>query len=326
MRRRVIRRWLLGVGAVLLFAVAWVGVRGGLAAAAAAQGVAAVRNLEIRIIDQDAPGVRTEIDNIQASAAEAHALTSDGVWRTVEFVPFLGSNFTTVRESLAALDAVAAGALDAVAELETAVDLSSLMDSTRDVRLSKLALAAAPLETIDTAVSAASHRLAAVDVQFNIPPLAAGFGDVRAGVEQSADAVGGLRELSRLVPSLATPGTAAGWDIAITARDKQGVTRPVAYVIATTAGGRFGVGKIIDAASGYVPVSKSPGNLTVDVAALELLTQKFGPVRVPGVGDLAGDQVDDFVEKGAYAQAASTAEGERAIGAFAASVIDLILN
>jgi hypothetical protein len=117
----------LGIGCLAVFivaAVAWVGVRGYLAAQHLQNAVALASEVQSGLT---AGGGETIVDSARDLQSEVHAavdLTGDPIWRGAEFVPF-GDNLRAVRQVSGVLSSVADDAVVPAAEVASQVSVDS---------------------------------------------------------------------------------------------------------------------------------------------------------------------------------------------------------
>lgn len=187
---------------LLLLAAGWVAVRG-IGAAEELQRVSE-ESAELRtaIAAGDLEEAQTIADRIAHHASAARDLTADPVWRGFEFVPWLGPNFTAVREVAEIADTVAADALAPVLDAAEGLDLASLGFTGSSIDLEPFAAVEQPLGEASEILSAASDRARAIDADATLPPLADAVREVRDVVGEAAGLVGALHGASVLLPSM----------------------------------------------------------------------------------------------------------------------------
>ncbi|MGF6821602.1 putative cupredoxin-like copper-binding protein [Microbacterium sp. ZKA21] len=200
------RRWLgwtIGTLVVLLLvAIGWVAVRG-IGATNELQAVAEnTSELKTAVAARDLDGAELVADRIAGHAAEAADLTSDPIWRGFEFVPFLGPNFSAVREIAEIAETVSADALTPVLDAAEGLDPADLGFTGTTIDLAPFADAAAPLGRADETLSDALIRARAIDAGATLPPLEDAVGEVRDAVEEAATLVGTLHGAAVLLPSM----------------------------------------------------------------------------------------------------------------------------
>lgn len=321
---------MLVVAGIVVLSLVWVGVRGGMAANAVVAGASSAAKLGPLMYSGDVSGARDEVETIQASAAQAHSLTSDPIWRTLELVPGLGGNLGAARGGIAALDVVAADALEPLVDLTGSMDMTTIVGMTRVERLASLASAGPYLTKINTALSAALRKADTVDASGSIPPLADGFAQVHDSLTRYGAVAAGMRSLSKLVPSLVTPATPERWTIVVTAADSSDRSAPhvpVAYLDASTASGQFAVDSLLPADGTFTPDPAAvTAVLTVDITTVQFVKELFSSWAIPNIGSLTADEVLEMGTTGRYGQADAASTAKQAVGSLAAAVITKLVS
>ncbi len=187
---------------LLLLALGWVGVRG-IGAANELQAVSDnAEDLKAAVAARDLERAERVADRIEHHASVATELTSDPVWRGFEVVPWLGANFTAVREIAEIADSVASDALTPVLDAAGELELAGLGITGTSIDLTPFAAAQEPLGAADETLSAALAQARAIDADATLPPLADAVGQVRDAVDEAATLVGALHGASVLLPSM----------------------------------------------------------------------------------------------------------------------------
>lgn len=187
---------------LLLFAVGWVAVRG-VAAASELQNVkSSSSQLRSAIADGDIERAELIAPRITGHTGQARDLTSDVVWRGFEFIPWLGANFTAVREVAEIADDVAADAVIPVLDVARSIDLGGLGLSESGLDLTPFAALQAPLAAADEVLSAADARALRIDADAVLPPLADAVREMSDVVTEAATIVGALHGASVLLPPM----------------------------------------------------------------------------------------------------------------------------
>ncbi len=97
------------VAVVLVGLAAWVGIRGLTAKSDLESAQAMISTLKTQVADLDIAGASKTFDGILLRTENAKNMTSDPLWRTAEFFPWLGKNLTVVRELASVTDDVMRG-------------------------------------------------------------------------------------------------------------------------------------------------------------------------------------------------------------------------
>ncbi|OAN29649.1 hypothetical protein A4X17_18145 [Plantibacter sp. H53] len=149
-RRRSRLWWIaLAVLLVVLALGAWLGVRASLAKNALEAAQSEAKSLQSAVLDGDASGTEATQRALTTHTGEAVSLTSDPIWRAAEAVPFLGVNFSAVRQAAAATDDVAVDVVPKVVAIADQVNLSSLLPGDGSI-------ATEPLRTVAPTVAEAA--------------------------------------------------------------------------------------------------------------------------------------------------------------------------
>jgi hypothetical protein len=168
-RRRLL--WIVPV-ALLVGAVAWVGVRGLLAKGELEQAQALIGEVKQSAADFDLEAVGPVFDEVKQHSESARGLTSDPVWRLFEFVPWAGGNFTAVRE-LAAVAADTVVALEPLADLATSLDPAALAPVDGAIPVEPFEKAVPIVQTASTRISELLAEVGDIDTSSTIEQVSA---------------------------------------------------------------------------------------------------------------------------------------------------------
>ena len=187
---------------LLVLAIAWVVIRG-VSAVSELQNVAnSASQLRSSVADAELDRAELIAPRIAQHAATAHDLTSDPVWRAFEFIPWLGANFTAMREVAEVADSIAADAVTPVLEIAGDIDLASFGFTGSSIDLAPLAEVEAPLAAASVTFSAAETKAQHIDADAALPPLADAVREMRDVVTEAATVVGTLHGASVLLPPM----------------------------------------------------------------------------------------------------------------------------
>ncbi|MGL3149810.1 DUF4012 domain-containing protein [Microbacterium sp. A82] len=195
--------WTIGVIAALsVFAVGWVVIRGA-SAVSELQGVeTSASQMRTAIAEGDLTKAERIAPRVAEHAANAHSLTSDFIWRGFEFIPWLGANFTAVREVAHIADDVAADAVAPVLEVAADMDLASFGFTGSTLDLAPFAEVQKPLAAASATLSEADLRAQHIDADATLEPLADAVHKMRDVVAEAATVVGALHGASVLLPPM----------------------------------------------------------------------------------------------------------------------------
>jgi len=195
--------WVIGLIIVaLVLAIGWVVIRG-FSAASELQAVrGSLAQMQTAIDENDFGRAEQTAPRIADHAALARDLTSDPVWRGFELIPWLGGDFTALREVAEITDEIA---VDAVAPLVGAMreaDLATLGLNGAHVDLAPLTALQGPLDTSAALLAAADLRAQRIEPDAVIPALADAVTGARDLIHEASAEVGGMHGASVLLPGM----------------------------------------------------------------------------------------------------------------------------
>ncbi|WP_460779495.1 DUF4012 domain-containing protein [Microbacterium shaanxiense] len=196
-------RWVVGGALTLLvLAIGWVVVRG-VSAVSELQSVAtSTSQMRAAIAKGDLARAELVAPRIAAHAASARELTSDPVWRGFETLPWLGANFTSMREIAEVVDGIAADTVVPVLEIADDIDLATLGFAGSSIRLGSLPALVTPLGAISATLDEAEARAQQIDTDAALPPVSDAVSEMRAAVTDATTVVGALHGAAILLPPM----------------------------------------------------------------------------------------------------------------------------
>lgn len=201
-RLRVAAIWSVVVVLVIVVAaVVWVGVRGLLARDALERAQSLVGDLQEQVL-ADPPGALQLVAEIRQETADARALTSDPVWRTAEATPVFGTNLTAVRQLATAVDRVALGALEPLAQVASTLDISALQPVDGRINLEPIAAASGSVAIADAVITAAAADVARIDTSGTLGFVSSARTQLAELLGKAAELTGTARTVTRLVPPM----------------------------------------------------------------------------------------------------------------------------
>lgn len=187
---------------LLVFAVGWVVIRGASAVSELQSVATAASQMRTAISDGELEKAERIAPRVADHAANAHGLTADFIWRGFEFVPWLGANFTAVREVSDIADSVAADAVMPVIDAAGDMDLASFGFDGATLDLAPFAVVEKPLAAASETLSAADIQAQQINADATLPPLADAVYEMRDVVTEAATVVGALHGASVLLPPM----------------------------------------------------------------------------------------------------------------------------
>lgn len=191
-----------GLVAIVLFVLGWAVVRG-VGALSELQNVRTSVDQLHEAIDERAYDRAERIaPRVSQHAELARDLTSDPIWRGLEFLPVLGPNLTAAREVSAITADVADRAVEPIVALAPDVDLAALGLSGDRIDLALLSGLTEPLDDPAAALADAYDRSRLIDGDVSMAPVADAVRETRAALERAASTVGAIRDASLLLPGM----------------------------------------------------------------------------------------------------------------------------
>ncbi len=196
-------RWAIGVIVTLLvLAIGWVTIRGIGAVNDLQQVATSSKSLKTAIGEGDLDRAASLSRSIAHHAESAHSLTSDPIWNGFAALPWLGPNFSAVRDVSEIADQVASDALLPVLDAAGELDLGTLGLSNGGIDLAPFTAIEPSLADASDTLTAAEDQALAIDADATLPPLADAVREMRATVTQAATVIGSLHGAAALLPSM----------------------------------------------------------------------------------------------------------------------------
>ena len=187
---------------VLVLATVWVTVRGLMAREQLLGAYPTAVSIRASILSGDLDKIEDEVGSLQARSAEAASLTSDPVWRVMEFLPLFGDNLRVIRQAAAVADEVASTALPPLTELANEVTLADLVPVDGRFNLTAFAVAAPALAQARDAVTVAAEHAAEINTSTSLPPVADAVDQLVDIVTETRSTVDGLDAAVTLLPQM----------------------------------------------------------------------------------------------------------------------------
>jgi hypothetical protein len=201
-RARKIIGWVVAaVVVVVLFVVVWIAARALMARDELLGAIPIATHVGQNALS-GGEGLSADLDDIQRRSAAAANLTSDPIWRSVEWVPLVGSNLTAFREAAAMIDQLAVDALPPLEKLAGTFSVDSLSPTDGAFDLAAFANAQPVLAEALGAFEAADSSAGAIDTQDTIPQIGIAVDQVVGLVGTARTAVEGLETAASLLPSM----------------------------------------------------------------------------------------------------------------------------
>ncbi|WP_157802990.1 DUF4012 domain-containing protein [Compostimonas suwonensis] len=204
-RRRARRIWLwsiVGVLAVLLAGIAWIGVRAFLAKGELEAALPLAKKVQSDIVAADGAAAEADGARLTVHATSAAQLTSDPVWRAAETLPWIGKNLTVMRELAGTVDDVAQGAVLPLSQLAGSIQLSDFKPVGGQVDLQPMIDSRPSVALAANALGHAEERASGIDSSGVIGPLADAHDQLSDLLGDASTAVTALDGAVKLVPAM----------------------------------------------------------------------------------------------------------------------------
>ena len=196
--------WTIGLAVlIVVLATAWVVVRG-IGATLELQNVrTSVAQLRTAIADRELERAERIAPRIAQHAALAHDLTADAIWRGFEFIPWLGANFTTMREIAEITDSVATSAVTRpIIDVAHGMNTATLGFSGARLDLGPLADVRSILEPASSALKSADAAAQRIDAGAALAPVGDAVREAQGLIREVSTTVGALHGASALLPGM----------------------------------------------------------------------------------------------------------------------------
>ena len=193
---------LLGVGAVLLIALAI----GGWQARQASDALSRARDeasvLKQQLIDGDVDAARVTLERLDRDTTAARESTNGPLWWVGGQVPVLGRNVDALHVAAEEIDRITDDALPGIVDVADAVRLETFRPRKGRMNLAAVAKAAPALARADTVFTRAHQRVGAFDADGLIGPLKRSMVELQGLVSTSASAASAADDAARLLPGM----------------------------------------------------------------------------------------------------------------------------
>ncbi|MFP7761476.1 DUF4012 domain-containing protein [Marisediminicola sp. LYQ85] len=204
-RSRRTRILLIVVAVVVILPVAvaaWVGVRGLLARGELESAVPLASRMQEQIVAGDPEAAQQTYVEFADHASSAAALTSDPIWRGVEWLPVVGPNLTAVREVAGVVDDVSRDAVAPLISLAGEIDATDFKPVDGAIDVDPLVAAQTDVAEADAALQAAADRVSRVDTSSTIGAVTSATAELRGVVTEASATVDVIDRAVRLLPAV----------------------------------------------------------------------------------------------------------------------------
>ena len=202
-RTRVVVAWVVAaIVLVIIAALAWVGVRGVLAANELRQALPVASRIQTAVLSGDSTGAAAQVSALRARADKAHALTSDPVWKVMGKTPWLGPNLTALGGVSASAAAITDNGLSSITGLSGKVGASSFKPKNGAIDLAPLVSAAPALAKANVAAQAGEREAAELSTKGVMSPLATAVTQYKDKITQVSTFTDAASRAAKLLPGM----------------------------------------------------------------------------------------------------------------------------
>jgi len=204
-RRRPRRIWVplvIGLGVLLVAAMAWIGVRGYLAYRELSQLQPLAASLKDGLTAGNAKDFGPQVDALVQHATSAKALTGDPLWGAAELIPYLGPNLAAVRIISSAAADLAIQVVDPLVVVSQTTNLADLKPVNGHINTDALAAAQPRLAAASVMAKQVDADIAAIDGSHLLGPLATQVASASQLLHTVSGGVAALSNAATLVPDM----------------------------------------------------------------------------------------------------------------------------
>lgn len=157
--------------------------------------------LKDQLASGDAEGAAVSLDRLQDNSAEAHRLSSGGMWDTAAKVPWLGRNVEAVQITAESIDDIAARGLPPLVEAGSSLSVKSFKPKDGQIDVEALASLAPAVASASDVLDANAARIRGIDPEGLVGPLVRPVLDLQRQVDQADRAADAASRVMRLAPA-----------------------------------------------------------------------------------------------------------------------------
>lgn len=200
--RRIVAWSVLGVALLLVAGVAWVGIRGWMAAEALQAAVPLASKIQREFASGQIDQAKTTAGQLVDRAREAQQLTGDPVWRLAEFVPFAGPNLAAVRQAASITDSVASGAVFPLVSNVSEIGVDSFRPVNGSIDLAPLVSARPTVAAARSVLTQAATDARGISTDGTISQVSDAVVQLQSSVYEANGLIQGVDRAVTLVPQM----------------------------------------------------------------------------------------------------------------------------
>jgi hypothetical protein len=187
---------------LLVAGVAWVGIRGYLAANELQAAVPLASKVQKQVGSGDVEAAKDSAASLVDHARSAKNLTGDPVWRLSEYVPWVGANLRAVREAAEVTDTVASDAVFPLVSNVADLGADSFKPVNGAIDLAPLVAAQPTVASARVALAGASDKASGIDTSGTISVVTEAVEKLTSSVTQADGLIEGVDKAVTLLPRM----------------------------------------------------------------------------------------------------------------------------
>ncbi|MCJ1714159.1 DUF4012 domain-containing protein [Curtobacterium sp. VKM Ac-2922] len=199
---RVVLWVVLALVLLLIFAVAWVGIRGVLAKGHLERAVGDVDTLRTQLTSGDTAAVQKTAKHLQDEAGAARSLTGDPIWGASQYVPFFGTNLRAVRQVSVVVDDVARNAVTPVSSVVGKFSTDSFAPKNGKIDLQPIEDAQPAVAKATSTLQRAERDAEAIDTSDTLSPVTTAVGQLRNALQSASTQATAANRIVQLAPAM----------------------------------------------------------------------------------------------------------------------------
>lgn len=199
---RVVLRVVLALVLLLIFAVAWVGIRGVLAKGHLERAVDDVGTLRSQLTSGDTAAVQSTAEHLADEAGAARSLTGDPIWGASQSVPFFGTNLRAVRQVSVVVDDVARDAVTPVSSVVGKFSADSFAPKDGRIDLQPIEDAQPAVAKATSTLQRAERDAEAIDTSDTLSPVTTAVGQLQNALQSASTQAATANRIVQLAPAM----------------------------------------------------------------------------------------------------------------------------
>jgi len=201
-RRRVLRWIVVALVVIVVFCVAWIGIRGLLAVRDLRAAANLASTVQTQVSKADVVSASRTATTIADKASSARRLTGDPIWRAGEILPLVGPDLRAVRQISANVADVADDGLLPLAKVAGTLSASSFTPVNGKIDLQPLVAAQPALHRANAAITRGIERSEQIDTSNTVSPVTDAVKQLRTGLQKASQPLDAADRAATLLPAM----------------------------------------------------------------------------------------------------------------------------